>query len=376
MISQRGKASTKASKNTRQSNKSQTNVRNPKKSKPSFKLGIRNLDFQASMLERGMASSAPVAFSQGTSSQSARISRSSYNSTRIVHREQIDSVSGSVLFNIDGSWAINPGLSTTFPWLSVQAAGWEKYKFNSLRFCYYPRCSTTTAGSVMISPDFESSDTPPASTITASANSATVEDAPWKTIMLTLPSNRLNEERFVRTANLVANLDIRNSDIANVYVITSDGNDTNTWGKLWVEYDVVLSIPTVSVVDRTRTIFQVNTAIAGNYFGTNTYTDRGLTLTFLAPQTISITGMVIGEKYYFHSTLGGTTITAWSPSAITGMTAFLTIANIINGGGSLASTSSIYTATSSSGTIVMNVVAAASSSSTVLFGETKYNAIP
>ncbi len=49
-------------------------------------------------------------------------------SHRIVHRELLATISGSVAFATN-SYVINPGLSSSFPWLATQAAGWEQYRF-------------------------------------------------------------------------------------------------------------------------------------------------------------------------------------------------------------------------------------------------------
>jgi len=41
---------------------------------------------------------------------------------RIIHRELISSVTGSAIFTVQNSFALNPGIAATFPWLSTQAA--------------------------------------------------------------------------------------------------------------------------------------------------------------------------------------------------------------------------------------------------------------
>jgi hypothetical protein len=365
MNSQRGKASTQASKTKRQANKSQTNVR--KNRKPRINLGIRDLNFSASMNER---SSVAAAYSQGVSSQSARVTRSSINSTRIVHREQLDTISGSINFNIDGTWNINPGLSTTFPWLSLQARGWEKYKFNNLSFHYYPRCSTSTSGSVMLSPDYDSSDIPPTSEQTASNNLGAVEDAPWKSLCLRFQADLLNSIRYIRFANLPTTLDIRLSDVAQLNVITSNGTDTSAWGKLWVEYDVTLMVPTTNnSVDVGRAI---GSYTLNNFYGNHTFIDRGITVTTVQPGTLIVDGLIVGNGYQFVTSLSGTNITLFSPTSHVGFTQTIVPSNHISGG-LAASYIAIYVATAASATILMGITSSTVTGSYVSIANLYYS---
>jgi len=191
-----------------------------------------------------------TAYASGTSSFVPDIKSSSYGSTRIRHRELVAGITGSSAFTINQSLALNPGISQTFPWLSTQAIGWEQYHFKSLRFCYYTRCSTLTAGSVMISPDYDAADISPASEQIMSSYANCIEDAPWKDIVCRLDEKSMHPDgsrKFVRTGPLISPLvgqalDIKTYDVGNLFVATLDGGSTN-WGKLWIEYDVIFYVP-------------------------------------------------------------------------------------------------------------------------------------
>jgi len=52
----------------------------------------------------------------------------------------------------------------------------------------------------------------------------------------------IGPKKFVRTAGLAANLDVKTYDAGTLFVGTIDGTAVN-WGKLWVEYDITLYTP-------------------------------------------------------------------------------------------------------------------------------------
>jgi hypothetical protein len=164
---------------------------------------------------------------------------------RIIHRELIGSVTGSVAFAIEQTVALNPGLPASFPWLSSQAQAWERYRFNKLKFCYYTRTGSNVPGSVQMVPDYDAADAAPVSEQIASSYEDVEEDAPWKDIECELrPSalHALGPSKFIRTGVLPANQDIKTYDAGNFFLATTDGTAV-PWGKLWVEYDVTLLTP-------------------------------------------------------------------------------------------------------------------------------------
>jgi len=187
---------------------------------------------------------APAAMSSSFRGSPPKITRDA-KSCRVIHRELIASITGSVAFTVSNTFALNPGLPATFPWLSLIAQAWEEYQFNSLKFHFVTRTGTNVPGSVMLAPDFDAADSAPADEATASSYESAVEDAPWKNIVCVLKKGSMNSSRtrhFVRTAALAANLDIKTYDVGNLFVLTVDGTAV-PWGKLWVEYDISFYIP-------------------------------------------------------------------------------------------------------------------------------------
>jgi len=192
-------------------------------------------------------SSVASAYATGQKSQAPRIV-ASRDKSRIVHRELIANVSGAATaaFTNALSFALNPGLSASFPWLSTQAQAWETYRFNKLRFCYYTRTGSTTVGSLQLVPDYDASDPAPTSEQIASSYEDVVEDVPWKDLCCDLrPSamHSMGPKKFIRTGPAPAGTDIKNYDCGNLFVDTVDSAGAASWGKLWVEYDVDLYTP-------------------------------------------------------------------------------------------------------------------------------------
>jgi hypothetical protein len=86
--------------------------------------------------------------------------RSVKGGTIISGQEFVRSVTGTASFTavaID----INPGLVATYPWLSTQSKGWEKYKFHKFEVMYIPNHGTDTSGSIFLAFDYDPEDPPP-----------------------------------------------------------------------------------------------------------------------------------------------------------------------------------------------------------------------
>jgi hypothetical protein len=213
----------------------------------------KNMKKKSKMQSKGAGPkvSVPVAATRSQTTTRAKITNKSDGSVRVVHRELVGNLVGQVAFTL-GTVTVNPGLSGTFPWLSGIAQSFEEYKFNKLRFCYYPRCSTATAGSVMLIPEYDVTEDPPVTEQIAASYVGTREDAPWKAQVVDLPASALQgtaKRHFVRplTGLINPNEDPKLYDVALFYTGAVDASGANQpWGKLWVEYDVDLYLPQLS----------------------------------------------------------------------------------------------------------------------------------
>jgi len=274
--------------------------------------------------------SVAAAYATGQQTGQAQIFRNSVDSCRIVHRELIASIVGTSAFTVAQAFALNPGLAASFPWLSNEAAGWERYRFNSLRFCYYTRTGSNVPGSFMMAPDYDAADSAPVSETIASSYEDTEEDAPWKDIVCVLPQRELMgdmKEKYIRTGALAANQDIKTYDAGNLFACTVDGTTVN-WGKLWVEYDVTLFTPQVPSGG-----FQAEGSLAGSAAGAAAATPFGsapvasgpIILASTSTNVLSMSNVQVGDEICVTVTGTGTVITAAALTTLVGLTLKFTL---------------------------------------------------
>jgi len=268
--------------------------------------------------KRPQQASAAAAYATGQTGQGAQVTASK-DSCRVVHREFIGNVTGSEAFAVGGTYPVNPGMVTTFPWLSGIARNWESYRFRRLSFKYYTRTGTAVPGSVLLAHDPDSSDAAPSTEQVMASYRSVREDAPWKDLNLPIPAQDLNDlgpRKFIRSGALAANQDIKLYDSGNLFVGAVDGTAVN-WGKLWVEYDVELHTPQLAPTGPIYGgSFQGATSMtAANPMGTAPTSDAqnsaisidtASTITFDSPGTYLITMKVSG------TTITGLTFTAGS----------------------------------------------------------------
>jgi len=190
---------------------------------------------------------APVAVSQtmGSSRPSfAGSTRGGDLRIRVRHREYIQDVAGSVAYAVS-QLSINPGLFTTFPWLSGLAPLFESYKFNSLSFQFKTEKGTSTTGKVFLSVDWDAADAAPTSKSQQLQERTAIDCAAWAMAQLNCDQADLLKfgvQRYIRTS-AVAGTDIKTYDVGNLQVGTQGMADTSAVGELYVTYDVELITP-------------------------------------------------------------------------------------------------------------------------------------
>jgi hypothetical protein len=73
-----------------------------------------------------------------------------------------------------------------------------------------------------------------------------VEDVPWKNLKCTLsPSSMhvIQQRKYLRTSAIPTGTDVKLYDVGNFFVATTGGANTDSIGKLYVEYEVEFYIP-------------------------------------------------------------------------------------------------------------------------------------
>lgn len=188
---------------------------------------------------------APVAKAKAMRMTQGQVLPASAGNIRVRRREYITDVFGSVGFAAT-VYNINPGLSTTFPWLSSLARNFEKYKFHILRFGYETEVATSTAGSIMQAFEYDVHDPPPINKQLIMGLNGAVRSPAWSPMYSeALREQLVKTDRLIRTADIPPNTDLTLYDVAFYCISTSGLPNTNACGELYVEYDVELMVPNV-----------------------------------------------------------------------------------------------------------------------------------
>lgn len=308
-------------------------AQNPPPNPPAPKRQRNNNGLSVARPQRAAA----AAYSTGQHTGEAKVYRNGLDSCRIVHRELLTSVSGTEAFTIPNTFALNPGLVASFPWLSTQAQAWERYRFNKLKYCYYTRTGSSTAGSLMMAPDFDAADAPPISEAIASSYDHCEEDAPWKDISCILPKKSLMgdmKEKYIRNGALSPNQDIKTYDAGNLFVCTVDGVDATGWGKIWVEYDVTLFNPQVPSggFQATGALKGATSMTAATPFGTAPESTGPIQISANG-LTVTLRNAQVGQELFLFFSLTGTGITNVNVTPGTGINQRIQLADVENAAG-------------------------------------------
>lgn len=190
------------------------------------------------------SSSAPVAISTRTVSTRAN-TRQLKNGVRVENTELIEgSISGSTVWALQKTYALNPGLAATFPWLSIMAAQYQEYRFRRLEFEWVAFAPTSTQGDVILSPDYNAADQPPLTEVDAVDHVGSITDSCWKKFSCRLnpaDMHALSDKKYLRPCAVAG--DIKTFDVGKFYVSTNNEVGSSPIGKLFVHYDVELMTP-------------------------------------------------------------------------------------------------------------------------------------
>jgi len=170
------------------------------------------------------------------------------------------------------TFPVNPGQVATFPWLSEQAAQWEKYRFEYLSFYYKPEVSGFAtegqSGKVILMMDYDASDPAPTTKQEMEDTDPHVDGMPYEDITLALDPYDMftdSDAKYVRIAGLPGGSDIKTYDAGNVTVMTVNNGGTAAVGELHVRYKVSFRVP---ILEATKGAAPANNQVTW-------YTDSG-----------------------------------------------------------------------------------------------------
>jgi hypothetical protein len=229
---------------------------------------------------------APVAQARVRKSRQPRVQPAGRAGDVIVeHREYIQDLMGSVLF-VATMIPINPGLPTTFPWLSALAQRFESYRFDYLRLIFETESPTTATGSVFMAVDYDASDPTPTTKTQVMSYRDAMRSPPWQDVQFTASGEDLRKRTsyYVRSGGTPQGTDIKLYDVGNWFPCTYGQANTSTVGELYVEYKVRLMTPQIGNVT-------YGTAIYGSFQGNSNAAPFG---TPGALNNISVTSVATG----------------------------------------------------------------------------------
>jgi len=179
--------------------------------------------------------------------------KESKHSVRIRHREYLGDITGSVAFS-DRAYSINPGLETSFPWLSNVAYGFQQYRFHGLLYEFVSTSANalnsvnTALGTVVMSTQYNA-------TLPNFLNKAEMEQyefscstPPSKSLIHPVecnPEETPLDHLYVRAGAPPANSDLRMYDLGIFQLATVGMQAAANIGELWVTYDVEFFKPRI-----------------------------------------------------------------------------------------------------------------------------------
>ena len=165
-------------------------------------------------------------------------STSTKDGVRVRGAEVFLDVPGSVGFQTTIA-SFNPGLDS-LPWLSNQAAGWEKYRVHGLKIRYVPSLAvTTTAGSVYLAFDYDASDGASSTLADLSAYDTMAGGRTFESFAVAVKPRLIHDSlqwKYMRSGGIHDSL--RSYDAGIIIVSTVDMIGTDNIGRCWLEYDV------------------------------------------------------------------------------------------------------------------------------------------
>jgi hypothetical protein len=190
-------------------------------------------------------------------------------SMRVVNYEQMVSVNGSNGTFSAGGNVINPGLVSSFPWLSGIASGFQAFRFHSLRFLWVPTAPTTLAGTAFLYIDYNFNSSSPTTLLQVDVTAGSCSGQPW----LGIPID--TTVAFAKTLNTkdCIHVDLDTSKLLQPWynVRTSNNANTNTGGALGGSVPVGLTFAPGAIPDATgrpcTLYYGSNTNSAGTAIG-------------------------------------------------------------------------------------------------------------
>jgi len=214
----------------------------------SKKKRLRN---KSESLSAGAATTAPMnvmTFAPASKGYSTLTGSPSINTNgrvyRVRHRELVNgSLAGSTSFSNAVTFRINPGLASSFPWVSAIAGQYEQWH-GKCSFTYVPVAPTSAQGDIIMFCDYNVYDAAPTTEQQAIDHVGCVTAPIWtmsKMVASTRDMFPTGPRKYIRGGNVLG--DKRLYDGGVFYLFTNNCASSSTIGKLLVEYEFEFSVP-------------------------------------------------------------------------------------------------------------------------------------
>jgi len=224
----------------------------------------------------------------------------------------------------NNSYYINPGLPSTFPFLSQLAANYEEYCFDGLVFEFVtsasPYISTSALGTVIASMEYNASSPSFASKFTMENSSAAVSTRLDKSLMYGVEcavGSNVQNCYYVRDGTSVLPLTSTDLGIFQLAIAPGAGVPASSVvGELWVTYDVCLKRPVMNpsrvgamtyagtaasatAPAGTKTSLVTTGRLSGSSFATTVASSAVLVLNGLVGDVVQVTVYHVGTSQTF-----------------------------------------------------------------------------
>jgi len=176
----------------------------------------------------------------------------------VCHREYLGDIMGTSAFT-NTQYPLNPGIATTFPWLSTVAPSYQEYKFHGVVFEFRSLITDfVTSGSpgvVIMSTNYNADATLYTSKQQMEQSEFATSVKPTVNLMhaieCAVDQTPVNE-KYIRSGSVPVNQDLRLYDHGNFQFATQT-NPIQNLGELWVTYCVELFKPILPLTSSTLT---------------------------------------------------------------------------------------------------------------------------
>lgn len=233
---------------------------------------------------------------------------STYQTNIVCHREYLGDLTGTTAFN-NLQYPLNPGLASTFPWLSQIAPNYQQYRFHGIMFEFRPLITdfvtSGAPGVVVMATNYNADQTAYISKQEMENSEFAVSVKPTNPLMHMVecdPAETAMKLYNIRTGPVGSNQDLRLYDLG-LFQFATQANPIQTLGELWVSYCVEFFKPVLALensVAQADAVHLVRTNVStANPLGTTTLIQSGsLSITIASSTKLIINNATVGINYY------------------------------------------------------------------------------